>query len=1030
MPLTVYKASAGSGKTFMLTQTYHKLVKNTHHKHILAVTFTNKATQEMKERIVETLYNIAHNQHKENENSARFTQQQAQEKLQQLLHDFSLFNVSTIDGFYQQIMRTFVRELGLSNSYVLVLDQKEVVAHAIDDLILSLQENTPLYNWLLQRAKENIKSNTDWQFKKSLNNLAKQLFREDVAAWIEALRTWPNLYENIKTLKLQLTQQKETLQKTLYQHSQQVLTRWEEAGFTIEQAKKHTLTQCKKCKPNEWASFTKTFLDVYQQPANLFTQPMLKHHPAYPTIVQEKGIDTAINELLQFYQDNTCAYYSATAILQKLDLLPVLLELNQFIENYLKSNNMVLLSKVNQFLYDMIKECDTPFIYEKLGYYLHHYMLDEFQDTSLLQWKNFKPLIDNSLSNGDFNLVVGDIKQSIYRWRNSDWRILNNIKDNFAAQSVIEDNTSLDTNWRSNKQIVQFNNAFFTYLPRVFKDEAENHQLIPQLYADLVQKVSPKHQDTDGLVQISKFKEKQQLKTDNTTVLQKKVIEIIQQAIERGYQYKDIAILVRTNNNGITSAQWLLNANIPVISSDALQLSLSPAIRLLITIIRMSCSFQLETEAFKISLLRNCKEEEKQDIINNITQYMHLPLYEAVENYIRLFQLNDNIENTAYLQAFQDLVYDYTTNNSPDAASFIHWWDQVGCDKKLPANDQLDAVQISTIHKAKGLAYPIVILPFCTDKIWDGNKNETIIWCSTQQTPYQDWLPVLPLAWNKNLVNTSFKHLYDDEKLYKSIDYINQLYVACTRPMNALYLFLDKEEVSKTISNSTDAILSTLHAMPEKGTETEDNDFTYITFGSLPNKPPQEIEEKTKEEEEEKEEEKPTKVYQTDVPYFSHQHYHIDPTVTNQAQEKGTAMHQILQYIITATDVDNAIHKGLRMGIILPDNEKETRTLIQNLLNHPQAKTWFDGTYPKVWNERSIITSHTEVNETGKYRPDRLLVKDDHIVVVDYKFGKERKKHLQDMRFYMQQLQAMQKWNKIEGFLYYSLTNRIQPVSI
>lgn len=1016
MPLTIYKASAGSGKTTALTQNYLKLLKKKHHKHILAVTFTNKATEEMKERIVEALYKIANNQADSNENQANYSNTDATKKLAELLHNYSYFNVSTIDGFYQQIMRSFVRELGLYGGYTLVLDQKEVVEHAVDDLLLSLEkeEYQHLYQWLLETTLEKVAKNEDWQFRKSITNLAHQLFKEDVSESIKQLHGTTQLLEKIGQLKKELTTQNTTILAGIWQRNQAVKDIWDSLHLDYENdSSNKVMNQCNtKVSTTKWPDYTATFTNLAQTPEKVFKATYKKANPQAFYQLEQKGFSAAIKDLTEYIDTQYATYHSAVAVLKQLDFIPVMLELDRFIQQYLLDNNMVLLSQVNGFLHDMINQCDAPFIYEKMGYAIHHYMLDEFQDTSLMQWSNFMPLISESMSNNHRNLVVGDIKQSIYRWRNSDWRILAYIKEYFPNKAdVYENSNELDTNWRSDGKIVMFNTHFFSALPKLFA-HLTGGELLQQAYQDVSQKIAPKKDKDQGLIQVTWLNYGKESAETKANLLHQEIFRAIEKSKEQGYSYKDMAILVDTNTHGIQIAQCLLEAGIPIVSSESLLLTQSPAIRLLIAILRISCSFQPEVDQFKIQILRALEENE----LTELTQAMQLPLFEAVEQIIQILHLNDHAENSVYLQAFQDLTHQYSLKNTPDIRSFLDWWDRSGKDKKLPGNDQIDAVQITTIHKSKGLAYPIVIMPFASQRIWKSTPaHQPILWCSTQNTPYNQ-LPVVPVQSNKTLANSYFAEAYNAEMLYQAFDFINTWYVAFTRPRNGLFVIAEQSTSFTEISQGSHVLWKLISDNKDWIDNWEETEYgTVATVGTL---------QKAKAKQED------AAPCQTTLPYFSHTFTQYDTSETSENQRIGNVLHQILQYIVQATDLDKAIEKACRMGIILPNEKSWAQAEMTKLLSHPGTKTWFDGTYPTVWNERSIITSYTQQNQTGKYRPDRLLVKDNQIVVVDYKFGKENNNHHTQMHRYMQSLCDMNQWKYIKGYLYYHQDGSIKEVTL
>lgn len=1044
MSIDVYKASAGSGKTFTLTQRYLNLLKKTQHRHILAVTFTNKATGEMKERIVETLSKIAAGKAKSAENTPKFNAADAQQRLATLLHDYSRFNVSTIDGFYQQIMRSFVRELGLYGGYTLVLDQSEVINKAIEDLILSLQssEHRAVYEWLLNRGKEKIREGEDWKFQNELASLATQLFKEDVVASLAELKTNPNIPQCIVDFRKKLIEEQKSIVEGVYGKVEALKTILHKAGYNVDEDEKNSKIKqlWTKTKKNEWPEFTDPFIMSLQDADGVkkfFVKDYQKSHPDVMTKVEAMGCPEAMQQLYEFLTSNRQQYASISVMLKPLDLLPLLFDLDDIIQKYLTDNNMVMLSQVNRFLQEMISECDVPFIYEKMGNYLHHYMLDEFQDTSILQWKNFKPLIDESLGNGNANLVVGDIKQSIYRWRNSDWRILASIDDDFSSQFKVNHFPAIDpvtqkkeptTNWRSYEDIVCFNNAFFAKLPQVFNDIPGASELL-SAYDDVVQKVAPKHKDKQGLVQIKWANADDAKKKDAYAEwVQPELLLVIEQALRMGYDYKDIAVLSEKNDEGSLVASWLLEKNIPVISSESLLLSQSSVIRLLVAIIRLSCSSQPDVDAFIVRTLRAVSPDEETEL----KLAMQLPLFEAVECYIQLFKLNADDKNTAYLQAFQDLIANFVDTNYPDAKTFIDWWDRKGNTTKLPANDQLNAVQISTIHSSKGLAYPIVIMPFCANSIHpSGGGNQTLLWCSTAGTPFTD-LPIVPVEYGKLLSDSYFSKAYHEEFLYKTIDFVNKWYVAFTRPEHALFIFSKKSKKEGTSQEG-----SVLYQVAKQVTEdlaverevewAEQDVATVLTIGSMPSKP-------SKQDEDSKDEEQ--KSAAVAIPYYSKKYKNNRLNLrlksqNSEAQRDGNILHQLLQFIQTPNDLEKAIAKTVRMGMLLSDRIPWARKEMEYLLVKSPAKIWFDGSYESIWNERSIMTpANQRRHHNAIYRPDRLLVKDDTITVVDYKFGDPHDSYQRQIKNYMHLLKDMGKWKKIEGYLYYHKTATVTSVSI
>lgn len=1026
MSLQVYKASAGSGKTFALTQHYLQLLKHTHHKHILAVTFTNKATEEMKERMVQVLADIAAGKTTPNENRAAFTALQAAEKLAEVLHDYSHFNVSTIDGFYQQVMRSFVRELGLYGGYALMLDDREVIDQAIDDLILSLglPEYQHLYQWLLQGAIESIDKEEDWQFRRKLTHLAQQLFKEDVSQSIGQLRMLPDAMQQVKNYKEKHSVTLQSILATINGAVSDILKICQSAGVQPSEHSKQKLNQLTtKVVRHKWPEFSDKFFDMESDWKKAFPKDFHKKHPDTIELLQRKGLPQALDHLFAVLRENEQLYYSLQAVLDKVNLLPMLLELDGFIQRYLRENNMVLLSQVNGFLRAVINDCDTPFIYEKSGTYLHHFMLDEFQDTSAMQWENFKPLIAESIANRHDNMVVGDVKQSIYRWRNSDWRILSSqLSQTFAVTDY-----TLNTNWRSDARIVAFNNACFAFLSDYLAQRIADFlphtgqidlaKALRDAYADVAQLVPDGKELEQGLVHIELYQEKL-LSEQADEYLKGRILDVVRQLLQQGYQYADIAVLVNTGAEGSKVASWLLQEEIPILSADSLRLSQSPAIRLLVAVIRMSCSMQPEVDRFKFELL--CRlEQDKQEALEKA---MQLPLFEAVEQYIQLLQLNTETQNAVYLQAFQDTISDFVARNYSDARAFIQWWDSIGKDTKLSDNDKQNAVQIMTIHKSKGLAFPVVLMPYMQAAIWDTGNHENLLWCSPVGTPV-DGLPMIPVRNRKELKKTCFVDSYYQEKGFKAIDYLNKWYVAFTRAQKAIYVFsYPPMQAPKDDISGYELLTKVCEEQSEKeGVRMQETELVRVfTYGELPQR---------------KNTANTATSSVTTLPYYSHRYQDGNLKLRLQAefseqQRQGNILHQILQFMQTIDDTDRAIDKVERLGMLLPNQKAWAKAEIAKIMQHVQVRKWFDGSYPTVWNERTIVTQLSDGKHGALYRPDRLLVDGNSIVVVDYKFGEQRETYQKQISGYMQLLKQMGRWEHISGYLYYHKTATVVAVSI
>ena len=444
MPIKVLKASAGSGKTHRLTNDYVKLLKESSHNQILAVTFTNKATEEMKSRIVKEL----------NKRAKEKGDKQALEYLKTILHDYSHFNISTIDKFFQKIVRSMFRELGFSGLYNLVLDKTQLIEDSVDEMRMNLDQYENAYNLLLEHALGKLKEGKDWSFSNELKSLTKLLWKEEfMNLTSDELSLYT--YENVKKLFSECVTEREN-----------ILNEW---ASLAAKAKKSFTSVGLELKKGSSAGVLARLDSFIDKKINFFTEKQQEKLSLEGVLTKENfkkfaadlmsaGFHDDINAFSESYNKNLSRYFTINAVASHAIYLPVIVEIYSLIRNRLQDKNEFLLSEMNHLLAGMIGDEDAPFIYEKVGTQIKNYLLDEFQDTSSMQWKNFIPLVSDSVASGNKNLVVGDVKQSIYRWRNSDWNILaHKIKDEYG-ENCVED--SLEDNWRSLREIVNFNNSF------------------------------------------------------------------------------------------------------------------------------------------------------------------------------------------------------------------------------------------------------------------------------------------------------------------------------------------------------------------------------------------------------------------------------------------------------------------------------------------------------------------------------------------------------------------------------------------
>ena len=625
--INIYKASAGAGKTHKLTGEYIKLLfrEPYAYKHILAVTFTNKATDEMKQRILLELYNLSNPSVESGYlselcevygKSHEQIREQASKVLITILHDYTSFTISTIDKFFQGVMRAFARELGKMATYNVELDSESVVMAAIDRMFADLDkvENKELLQWLIDYSLDAVDAGDSWNIRKEILGLAKELFSEDFKlmkgeAVVEegscsAASSSVSTREHILDFKKSINSIISEFEGKLISLGKKGDEAMSANGVTYKDFKggsrspfKYFITLKNLSGKIKITEPTQTFAKLY----NNFDVWYSGKKPS-PALLEayEGGLNELVGEILIAFEREFRVYSTAKVLLGNLNALGILDDIYRRVLEYCKEKNIILLSESTEVLNKIIDGSDTPFIYEKIGSRIDNFMLDEFQDTSVLQWKNFYPLLNNSLAEGGENLVVGDVKQSIYRWRGSDWKILNSgLYECFRADEVA--NYSLDCNWRSGKNIIEFNNEFFTYCARCAQqiyngkiggangitDTGASENLIENIYSNFKQEVSPKGEKMQGYVEVNFIPQGDDTKeisfSDSVLeLLPSRVAELL----ERGFELKDIAFLVRTNKDGRAVAERLISAGYEVISNDSLFVGSSCAVLRVVNVLR------------------------------------------------------------------------------------------------------------------------------------------------------------------------------------------------------------------------------------------------------------------------------------------------------------------------------------------------------------------------------------------------------------------------------------------------------------
>ena len=1056
-PLKVYKASAGSGKTFTLAVEYIKLLieEPSAYRHILAVTFTNKATAEMKERILSQLYGIS-TSHPDSESyfgiiskhfptlSGEEIRRRAGTALGMMLSDYNRFRVETIDAFFQTILRGLARELDLSGDVTISLDSEKLLNEAIDQMITKLTPTSEEMGWLVEYITEHLSNNDSWKIDKGLKEFAKNILSEEYQERGERLR------EQLDADKGAILAD---FRKKLAKIEKEILDEAESLGkqfHAIAAANNLTADDFFQKKNGVWSYFTKLQNRIIpgenKHAANSVFSPKKLTKKEIPAIEYDK-IVVLYNRAEEMRINDLSRLTTSQLSVMRLHQLRLLNTIARALQEENNKENRFLLAQTTFLLSKMITG-NTSFIYEKTGTEIQHIFIDEFQDTSILQWKNFKVLLEETISNGNTSLIVGDVKQSIYRWRNSDWSILNNLEKEFPHYNVKPD--TLKTNRRSERRVIEFNNALFTEAAEQISlkynnDLGASSKELVRAYSDVSQEILPDKPDRGyAEVRFIKKEEEKNLKESICAQLMQTLDTLIN---HNGVKPSNIAILVRTNDE-ITMIAEEFTKHFPghtIISDDAFLLSSSTALQMIISTLRhltdpddkvntaflaMRYADIRGTEAIPAKLtsqeyidsLLPAEYTRQRDILLNT------PLYELIEKIIDIFSLHTIEGEAPYIYTFLDLTAKYLKDNPAAPDSFITYWDEEMYKKSIPSVEG-DGVRILSIHKSKGLEFHTVIIPFCTWEFIDYRHTKTL-WCVPNEEPFNT-ISLLPIDFKKAMLDSIYHAEYNHEYLYQLVDNLNILYVACTRAGKNLIIFTG--DTGSTGDIMYKRLLPIIKNISLPGA-TYDEEGGIFTYGEIVPSGEKKKEESNK---------KPNPFLTRPQAHFQKFNYHerspqfrqsrsLRRFLANEEGElqtleniaRGELLHELLSRLRTGNELQRELLKMQLEGLIATDKERAgIEKLITGALSNPTASDWFSGRY-KLYNECAILDAS---DSKESRRPDRVMTEGEKAIVVDFKFGTPRSYYKEQVQGYMDKLKRMG-YTQVSGYLWYIYNNNIEEV--
>jgi len=1015
---TIYNASAGSGKTYTLVKSYLKIVLGSKNqdvfKRILAITFTNKAVAEMKGRIIETLKTFANPSILETPENMfvalcqelsmlpKALHYKSKSVLETIIYNYAAFDISTIDGFTHRIIRTFAYDLKLPLNFEVELDQDALLNEAVDSLINKAGTDKQLTNILVEFAIEKADDDKSWDVSFDFNKIAKLLVNENDIPYLNQLKD--KTLDEFKTLKTQIKKELKHTEHAVAEAAQSALSLIEESGL-------------------EFSDFSGSYLPKHFQKlssknfeVNFTTkwQEDLENKTLYPKRVTEniastiEQIQPQIALVFNKTKQGVFHYKFLKAFYKNITPLSVLNAINKELTFLKEDQNKMLISEFNNIISEEIKDQPTPFIYERIGEKFKHYFIDEFQDTSVKQWENLIPLINNALSteNGS-TMLVGDAKQAIYRWRGGkaeQFIDLFNLKERpfYSNQKV----NNLDTNYRSFKEIIQFNNGLFKFIAHTVFQNPD--------YAELYKYA---HQNTqineNGYVELSFLNIEKD--DDRDDIFPTAVLDKITKCIYNGFEYADITVLVRKKKDGIAVAHYLSENGIPILSSETLLIANAPEVRFINNVLKLL--LQPENNEVKIEVLNFLAQllhiEDKHvfftkhinlsitalfqslqqfNIRINANALIQLPLYELVEAIAR----NINLIKTpnAYIQYYLDVVLDFYHKKGSDIGSFLEYFEKKKETLSIISPEGQNAVQIMTIHKSKGLEFPVVIFPYADLDMY--REIEPKEWFELDTKTYSGFSHTL-LNFNNDFEQFGVQGLdiFNRHKSQQELDNINLLYVVLTRAKEQLYVVSKNDDDLKEDAKNkkySGLLINYLKHLSLWNTEDTTYSFGDETKVSLTTKQKKPVYLQNSFISNAKEDLNIKIVTKSGTLWDTHQ---------QNAIEKGNLIHDIMSKVFTADDVELALQESLDEAIITPEQTNQLKPILQEIIEHPKLKSLYSKNL-NIYNERDIITKNGII-----IRPDRLVIDNNKVTIIDYKTGEEHQKHIYQLNTYQKTLEEM-----------------------
>ena len=1085
----VYKASAGSGKTFRLALEYITLALKEDSpdsfRHILAVTFTNKATAEMKDRILQQLYNLSEGGLDEGFLEAVVQElpdlprneifRRAGRTLRAIVHDYDSFRVETIDSFFQFMLGNLAHEIGLTRGFKLNLNDKDVTNQAVNRLLLGLEQKsashgeTPTARWVFEYMQEHIDDEQGWNIGKSLKSFASKNLRDETYIRNEGeLKEWFADDRRFDTLRSALVKKRNLAETTVINVANDFLKLKESPLSGHMSCFGDAINFVRKLAERNFEKLPSDRLKRKSEDSNLWIKAKEKGQADVAAFAEQ--VSTALRKLFKIYEEQRKEVFTCRAMLDTLGRLRLLGEIGHEVDALNKDTGHFMLSHTPYLFEQLVEDSDASFVFERVGTTFRHVMVDEFQDTARPQWNNIRRLLIENLSTGGKGFIVGDVKQSIYRWRGGDWNILAHINQELVGVRFAP---PLNTNYRSGKAIVRFNNRFFPLAAQSVdaitatneEDAAAHAQLTQALYAD-VEQLTRSHA-SEGYVRVA----------IGTKIANEDLYDDLHESIVRLHHgehipYSKMCILVRKKDDAAKLIDYFSKKHpeLPLTSDEAYKLSASPLIRLVVAVLHFIVNpsdsisaiqaTRIYTEILKEAAFtfNGCEElpPPLMEISHERENLLQMPLYELCEHILSAFGVKDcetkgQGGQSAYLFYFLDRLLDWLEDSPSSIPDFLDYWDDTLSDASIPSGSIADSISICTIHKAKGLAWHTVFLPFCK---WDIEKDrqDDMLWCPTQglPEPYAS-IPVTPVKMSGKTKESHYAPYYNYEHLQQRIDNLNLLYVAQTRAQENMLIWLSTTKGGKgegigdllvqALGRLTAPSVDDIPVLAEKSAEE----------AALPSASLQTYEGgllRPYTEKKQAESQNPLELRPTPLPISLHEGgTQVEFRQSNAARmfiadaegepatsalraeyiKRGNLLHKVFSMIATTEDIHHAIQELSVRGLFGSASEAADieQFVVRKLTSATTAK-WFDGSWT-LFNECNILTRNVQSGELETWRPDRVMLKNDHAVVLDFKFGMSKPAYREQVANYMRLLRSMGK-TSVEGWIWYVYTDELEQV--